>query len=79
LVKVLSDPSEEVDIFWTVIAPTTSALHRLELREFGFPESQYVRRQFEFLYDFADCSKCRRGFCGAERLVGLTQQKPSMP
>jgi hypothetical protein len=79
LVKVLSNPPQQIDIFWTVIAPAPTALHRLELREFGFPEPQHMRRQFELPYDFADGPKCRGRFCGAERLVSLSHQRPSMP
>src|SRR5215217_722380 len=55
---------QEVDVIGSVIAPSAGALHRLNLRETAFPETQHVLRNVQILGDFTD---------GAERVRRLVQ------
>src|SRR6516165_11198642 len=53
LIKELSDLPQQVNVLRPIVTAATPALERLNLGKFGFPKSQHMRRQFEFLGDFS--------------------------
>jgi hypothetical protein len=69
LIEELPDLPEQVDVLGPVIAASTSAFERLDLRKFGFPEPEHMRRQFEFLRNLPGRAK---GSLGLARAPGST-------
>ena len=57
-------PLEQVDVVRTIVAAAAAALHRLDLREAGLPETQHMLGNVEFVRDFTD---------GTERIGRLVQ------
>src|SRR6185312_7568459 len=56
-VEEMADAAQQVDVVRPIVAPATAALHRLDLVETRFPESQNVLRQIELVGDLADGAK----------------------
>ena len=59
-VEQMADAAQQIDVVGPVIAPPAAALHRLDVAEAAFPETQHVLRQIEFVRHFADGAKCVR-------------------
>src|SRR6516164_7951520 len=82
LIKELSDLPQQFNVLRPIVTAATPALERLNLRKFGFPKSQHMRRQFEFLGDFSGGAKGSARFAGAPmgcwfvRLGHLTPRVP---
>ncbi len=53
-VKQLLDAQHAFDVLAPIHALAGAALHRLELRELGFPETQHVGRQMAQTGNFSD-------------------------
>jgi hypothetical protein len=82
LMKVLSDPPQQIDILRPVVTAATAALERFHLGELCFPEPQHMRRLIELLRDFARGAKCCARFYGAarrRRSARLGHLKPMTP
>src|SRR3954447_8588545 len=63
-VQETADALEQIDVVRTIIAAAAAALHRLDLREAGLPETQHMLGNVEFVRDFTD---------GTERIGRLVQ------
>ena len=59
-VQEMANAAQKIDIVGTIIAPPAAALHRLDVVETAFPESQHVLRQIKFVRHFTDAAKCVR-------------------
>ncbi|MNT85469.1 hypothetical protein D3C72_2256420 [compost metagenome] len=53
----MPDALQQVDILGPIVAPAAAALHRLDLLEARFPETQHVLWQIEIVGDLADGAK----------------------
>src|SRR6516165_10901074 len=74
LIKVASDPPQQIKILRAVITASAAALHRLDFRKFGFPKAQDMRWQIQLLHDFADRTKRGLGFGGVPRRLRLAHR-----
>jgi hypothetical protein len=45
----MSDLPQQVDVLWPIVTAATTALERLDLGKFRFPEAQHMRRKIKLL------------------------------
>jgi hypothetical protein len=58
----MTDALEQIDVIGPVIPPAAAALHRFDLREPCFPETQDMLGQIEVVCDLTYRPKCVRAF-----------------
>src|SRR6185437_9875611 len=75
-VQELADATQKVDVVGAVIAPPAGALHRPDLAESAFPETQHMLRDVEVVGDLADCAKGVRRFVQSPGSPGYCESPP---
>ena len=65
LIKELSDLPQQVNVLRPIVTAATPSFERLNLGKFGFPKSQHMWRNGEFLRDFSGGAKGSARFAGA--------------
>ena len=53
LIQEMADLPEQIDVLRPIVAAPTTALERLDLRKFGLPEAEHVRRKVELFGNFS--------------------------
>src|SRR5690606_260365 len=59
--KQMANSTKKLKIFGTIVASSTTTLHRLVLVKLQFPEAEHVLRHIEFIRYFTDGTEC---LCG---------------
>jgi hypothetical protein len=72
IVEQMANALQKRDITWPIVPPAARALHRLDLTEAGFPETQDMLRQVQSIRRFAYCAKRFRAFGRGTRHIAVT-------
>src|SRR5690606_14480810 len=75
-VEQVAHPAQQRNVLRPVVAPSTTALEWLELRELRLPEAQHVLRDVKVVRYLADRPERCRGLPGARGQPGSTCRLP---
>src|SRR5579863_1569509 len=59
-VEQVANAAQEIDVFGTIEASSSAPLHRSDLRESAFPETQHMLRHIDLVGNFANGAECPR-------------------